>query len=80
MGIDIDSSRVSYLQETLGVQPAAGNADMLADVGSLSGCETPGGSGCFGDLAGRWEKKHMVVSIMAGLPLSIFRSTLGRHG
>lgn len=75
---DIDSSRVSYLQETLGVQPAAGNADVLARCKVVFLAEKPqAAAAVLADLAGRWEKKHLVVSIMAGLPLSYLQKYTG---
>lgn len=75
---DIDANRISYLQQTLGVQAASGNADVLANCEVVFLAVKPQvAPTVLADLQGQWDKKHLVVSIMAGVPLSFLEQFTG---
>lgn len=68
---DIDANRVSYLRQTLGVQAASDNNEVLQKCQVVFLAVKPQvAPTVLSGLKGRWEKKHLVVSIMAGVPLA----------
>ena len=68
---DIDAERVSYLAQTLGVQAVRDNKEVLAraDIVFLA-VKPQAAAAVLAGLQGTWEARHLVVSIMAGVPTS----------
>ncbi|NLG86422.1 MAG: pyrroline-5-carboxylate reductase [Firmicutes bacterium] len=75
---DIDANRVAYLQKTLGVQAATDNADVLARCEIVFLAVKPQvAPTVLTGIKDQWDKKHLVVSIMAGIPLSFLAEFTG---
>ncbi|HHY92845.1 MAG TPA: pyrroline-5-carboxylate reductase [Firmicutes bacterium] len=68
---DINAERVAHLTQVLGVQGAADNKALLAatDIVFLA-VKPQAAAGMLAGLKGTWEARHLVVSIMAGVPTS----------
>jgi pyrroline-5-carboxylate reductase len=75
---DIDHDRVSYLKQTLGVQVATDNAAVLKNSELVFLAVKPQvAPAVLADLEGQWSKNHLVVSIMAGVTLSVLEQFTG---
>ncbi len=75
---DIDANRLSYLKESLGVQTTASNTEILEKSRIIFLAVKPQVAPVIlSELKGLWEDKHLVVSIMAGVPLSYLNKYTG---
>ncbi|MGI6604544.1 MAG: pyrroline-5-carboxylate reductase [Firmicutes bacterium] len=75
---DINSDRVTYLAQTLGVKPARDNQAVLA-VGDIIflAVKPQVAVEVLSALRGSFSERHLVVSIMAGVPVSYLEKYLG---
>jgi pyrroline-5-carboxylate reductase len=76
---DISAERARHLANILGVRVAGNNREVLAEADIVFLAVKPQSApGVLEELKSAWEPRHLVVSIMAGVPTSFLEPFLGQ--